>query len=312
MQQQSGWVRYALTSFLLFGITNFLLGAIAEMTGRNPQASITAPMLLWIGMGLMGGGAVVIFRVRGRGFRGIPAPRFAVIAAVAGITLALGMLTLKIGLAREPLARGPIVAVTSANSIIVALLALVVLREKLSGLQLAGLLTIVAGIGIMAAGGRSATGWGAILFGLLTMLLFGITNFLLKYAGHHRTDSISATAILWISAGVFGLLAVGVSFGVGRGLAGLETWPLRLLALVTGLFLGGGMLALKLAVSRGPGGPATAITGSNAVLVTLLDRLVFGHLPPLYKIVGMVVALVGIAVLALGQRRRAPVPGEKS
>lgn len=38
------------------------------------------------------------------------------------------------------------------------------------------------------------------------MMMFGITNSLLKYAAHEKMDSIFASQILWLSVRLFGLL----------------------------------------------------------------------------------------------------------
>ena len=65
------------------------------------------------------------------------------------------------------------------------------------------------------------------------------------------------------------------------------------------------MLFLKLAVTKGPGGPATAITGSNSILVALFEFLVFAHVPPAQKLAGMGIAIAGIVVLSLAGGRRA-------
>jgi drug/metabolite transporter (DMT)-like permease len=59
------------------------------------------------------------------------------------------------------------------------------------------------------------------------------------------------------------------------------------------------MLEIKIAVTKGPGGTATAITGANALLVTVLDRIFFGHMPPAIKLIGMATALGGIGILVL-------------
>ncbi len=74
---------------------------------------------------------------------------------------------------------------------------------------------------------------------------------------------------------------------------------LIVIALSAGFTLGLGMLTLKLAVTKGPAGSATAIAGCNALLVTLLDLLAFGHLPTFQKIIGMFTAIVGIVILSL-------------
>lgn len=300
------WIAYALLGFFGFGITNFLLGCIAHWSGGNVDASISAPILVWFAMGVAGGIAALLFRTTGRGYQGIPGKKFVWVAIVAGITLSAGMLTLKLGLASEPTARGPIVAITATNSMLVALLAYLLLKEKLTAKQLAGFFVIVTGLVTIGLANGVNASFKGLFFGLLTMLLFGITNYLLKYAGHHGTNSLSATAVLWLASGGVGLVGLMVTFGIGRGLAGLDSPGIIVAALVAGLFLALGMFGIKTAVTKGPGGPATAITGSNALLVTFLDWAIFGILPPTQKTIGMFVVLLGIVVLALGGRHAAP------
>jgi drug/metabolite transporter (DMT)-like permease len=298
------WVGYALASFFCYGVTNSLLGAIFEWSDRNPDASITAPFILWMTMGVVGVGASGVFKLRGRGFRGLPARRFVWIAAAAGVTLSAAMLTLKLGLASDPGAKGPIVAITSANAMIVALGAWFILREKLSKGQLLGMFVIICGIAVMALGAGAGSSSRGLLFGLATMVLFGVTNFLLKYAGHHGSNSVTIAAILWLSAGVCGVLAIGYCLVRYGHLPGMQQPSLILWAILAGVTLALGMLLLKLAVTKGPGGPATAITGSNSILVALFEFLVFVHIPPVQKLIGMGIAIAGIIVLSLSVNHR--------
>jgi drug/metabolite transporter (DMT)-like permease len=142
---------------------------------------------------------------------------------VAGITLSLGMLTLKLGLASEPTARGPIVAISTTNSMLVATLSFFFLKEALTKRQLFGFLIIITGLVITGLSSGSHASLSGLIFGLLTMLLFGVTNYLLKYAGHNGINSATATVILWLSSRVVGLFAIVGSFALGRGLAGLHS-----------------------------------------------------------------------------------------
>jgi drug/metabolite transporter (DMT)-like permease len=73
------------------------------------------------------------------------------------------------------------------------------------------------------------------------------------------------------------------------------------LALLAGVFLALGMLFVKKAVTVGPAGPATAVSGSNAIVVSLLDYWFLGHWLPTLKLAGMLVAVAGIAALALAR-----------
>lgn len=300
------WMRYALGSFICFGITNSLLGAIFEWSGRNPQTSVTAPFIVWFSMGFVGLITAAVFKVSGRGYQGIPSPRLAWIAAIAGIFLSLGMLTLKLGLASDPGSKGPIVAITSTNAMLVALGAWLLIKEKLSGLQLSGMLVIISGIAVMALGHGSNTSLSGLFWGLATMLFFGITNFLLKFAGHHGINSVSATALLWLSSGICGALAITwclINYG---HLPGLEQPALIFWSALAGVSLALGMLFIKLAVTQGPAGPATAITGSNSILVAIFEFLVFAHIPPIQKLVGMGITIIGIIILSLGGSHRSP------
>jgi transporter family protein len=296
------WVAYALGSFFCYGVTNSLLGAIFEWSDRDPSAPITAPFILWMTMGAFGVGAAVLFGVSGRGYKGLPSRRYVWVAVAAGITLSTAMLTLKLGLSSDPEAKGPIVAITSANAMIVALGAWIILRERLSVGQVLGMVVIIGGITVMALGSGTGSSARGLLFGLATMVLFGITNFLLKYAGSHGSDSITTTAILWLSAGVCGLLAIAYCLARYGRLPGMEEPSLVLWAVLAGATLALGMLFLKLAVTNGPGGPATAITGSNSILVVIFEFLVFTHIPPTQKLIGMGIAIAGIIVLSLAPR----------
>ena len=298
-----GWVGYALGSFACYGITNSLLGAIFEWSERNPDTPVTAPFVLWITMGVVGVLAGGVFKLSGRGYKGLPSRRFVWIAALAGVTLSAGMLTLKLGLASDPDAKGPIVAITSASAMIVAVLAFFLLRERLKKGQVLGMIVIIGGIIVMALGSGTHSSARGLLFGLATMVLFGVTNFLLKYAGHHGSDSVTTTAVLWLSAGACGLVAIVVSLAVYGHLPGMQEVRLILWAVLAGVSLSLGMLLIKLAVTKGPGGPATAITGSNSVLVVLFEFLVFAHVPPTQKLIGMGIAIAGIIILSLGGAR---------
>ncbi len=294
------WIFFALCTFAFFGVTNFILGYIAEVNPSGHNGNITAAMILWVGMGFMGVVSSVRLFARYRTFPGIQGKKFIVFSAVAGVSLAIAMLSLKVGMAADPLSKGPIVAITSVNSLLVALLAHVILKESLNKFHLWGMLVSVGGIIVMVLGDMSYAGILGILFGLLTMSLFSFTNFILKWLGYHGNDSISVVTILWLAAGTFGALALGYRFLTGQNMIGLEETNLQLLALAAGILLGLGMLTLKMGVSAGPAGPMVAIASSNAILVAFLDRVLLGHLPAPLKLAGMLAAVLGIVIIALG------------
>lgn len=295
------WLFFALGTLLFFGVTNFFLGFISEKSAGDPAASIHAAMILWLGAGILGLAGTCALKISGRGFSGLPGKKHFVLPMTAGVTLALGMLLLKISLAANPLAKGPIVAITSSNSLVVALLAWGFLREKLSLGQWAGFLIIVTGIVVLSLAGKAVGHYGAVFYAVIAMILFGLTNFILKLAGEQGSDSVTAAVVLWLSVGACGLLAIAWHWLEEAHFPALRTPFLDWLALLAGIFLALGMLGIKKAVTLGQAGPATAVSGSNAILVSLLDFALLGHwLPPL-KLAGMLAAIAGIVVLALAR-----------
>ncbi|MCU0237485.1 MAG: DMT family transporter [Acidobacteria bacterium] len=296
-----GWLAWALASLLFFAATNFILGYIAEKSAADPAASVKAAMILWLGTGLLGGAATVGFRFSGRGFAGLAGRNPLLLPLAAGVSLALGMLLLKSGLAANPLAKGPIVAVASSSSLVVALLAWALLREKLSLGQWAGFLVIIAGIAMVSMGGGGRADRLALAFACLAMFLFGATNFMLKLAGTRGSDSLTAAVVLWLAVGGCGLLAIAGHRVFFSHFPLLASPRLSVLALLAGAFLALGMLGIKKAVTLGPAGPATAVSGSNAILVGVLDLALLGHGLPGLKLAGMLAAVAGIVVLALAK-----------
>ena len=291
---------------LCFGATNFLLGFVAEKSAADPGASVKAAMVLWLGCGLLGVAGAVLLKATGRGFSGMPDRRSYGAPFAAGVALALGMLLLKSSLAANPLAKGPMVAVTSSNSLVVALLAWAFIRERLSSGQWAGLAVIAAGIALvsLSSGGRAQL--GALALAVAAMLLFGVTNFLLKLAGRSGCDSLTAAVVLWLAVGACGVMAVaGRWLGQARFPA-LAAPLFTLLAFLAGATLALGMLGIKKAVTLGQAGPASAVSGSNALLVSLLDLAVLGHWLSWLKLAGMLTAVAGIVVLALARPLRKP------
>ncbi len=298
------WRSYALLTFFLFGLTNFILGFIAEKTILIKNSSLSSAMILWLGMGLIGLISMMVFRLRNNSVFKALEKKHLFIAAISGITLSLGMLSLKLGFVFDPISKGPIVAIVSTNSLIVAILSWYFLKEKLLRIQLFGFMVIIAGVIVISLSNMSRTSLIAVSFGIMTMLLFAITNYILKYLGSLGLNSIKVVSILWIFSGISGLMAIGFDLGIGSGNVLLLPLNYKLLAFTAGIFLGFGMLSLKLAVSKGPAGPVVAIAGSNAILVTVLDLFVFQQMPPVIKLAGMGITLVGIFVATFFKKEK--------
>ncbi len=300
-KRRRSWLFFALAALFFFGVTNFILGFISEKSTADRAANVKSALILWLGAGLLGLGGAAYFKISARGFSGFPRKKSFLFPVAAGFTLALGMLLLKISLSANPLAKGPIVAITSSNALIVAFLAWVFLRERLSTGQWAGIAIILTGIVLVSLGNGSGSRFGAVGIAVLAMVLFGLTNFILKLAGEHGCNSVTAAVVLWLTVGGCGLLALAWHWLQKSRFPELRPAGLAWLALLAGGFMALGMLCIKKAVTSGPAGPAAAVSGSNAILVSLLDFWLLGHWLPALKLAGMLTAVAGIGVLAMAR-----------
>ncbi len=137
------------------------------------------------------------------------------------------------------------------------------------------------------------------IYALITMLMFGTTNFLVKYAGHSNMDSIFTSIVLWLATGATGLIFLLVYHReFAENLKSTNPW-LLLLPVAAGVALALGMYSIKIALTKGPAGPTVAITAANAFIVAALAYLLLGEeLSPL-KIAGMLVIFAGIVMISL-------------
>lgn len=143
------------------------------------------------------------------------------------------------------------------------------------------------------------------LYALGAFVMFGVTNFLLKYASVKGVPSIEGTVVLWLATGLVGLL--GVMVMIARGLfnpslnprlAGVN--PIHFtIAMAAGVTLALGMYFLKSAVSLGKAGPATAIALSNAVLVAALSWALLRESLSASELLGMALFIAAVLVFAL-------------
>ncbi len=136
------WWSYAIITMVMFALTNFFV----KMAGAQGMDSIFASTLLWLATGAVG----VIFIIYGIytgdfqknlekiGKLSILLPVF------AGVFLAIGMYTIKKAMSSGP--AGPSVAIANSNAVLVAILAYIVLNEKLTLPKIGGMALIIAGI----------------------------------------------------------------------------------------------------------------------------------------------------------------------
>ena len=139
------------------------------------------------------------------------------------------------------------------------------------------------------------------MYAIGTMILFAMTNFLVKLAGEGGMDSIFAANLIWLSAGAVGVVFLTYGLYTGSFQDGIRNNSVKMLALpiLAGVFLALGMYTIKRAVTLGDAGPSVAIANSNAIIVAALAWLVLGEELSATEIGGMVMVIGGIIIMSV-------------
>ncbi len=139
------------------------------------------------------------------------------------------------------------------------------------------------------------------VYAAITMVMFGITNFLVKLAGYYHMDSIFTSIVLWIAVGIVGVIFLGYYIYQGSFQENLKNTPTiyLLLPIFAGIALAIGMYSIKIALTKGPAGPTVAISASNAFLVAVLAFFTIGEKLSAGKLVGMFIIIAGIIVMTI-------------
>ena len=120
----------------------------------------------------------------------------------------------------------------------------------------------------------------------------GVATFLLKYV----SDDLSPYQINFLMAA--GMVVIGVpAVLIADGTLAMPRARLPL-GITIGLLMAAGSILYVLAVSKLPVGLASAIATSYVVVVVVLSRLVLDESLTPVKIVGLVLTVVGVALLS--------------
>ncbi len=139
------------------------------------------------------------------------------------------------------------------------------------------------------------------IYAIGTMVLFALTNFLVKVAGEGGMDSVFAANLIWLSAGAVGVVFMIYGLYTGsfqRGLSETNS-KMLLLPIIAGVSLAFGMYLIKKAVTAGDAGPSVAIANSNAIIVALLAWIFLNEELSMSEIGGMAMIIGGIVVMSV-------------
>ena len=240
-----------------------------------------------------------------RGHRFDRRPIAAVYGLLIGLTGAGGQLLLF-----KALTMGPaylIFPVISLSPAITVLLALALLRERVSRLGAVGVVLALAAIVLFSISSGSSEGASGpwLLLAVLICVAWGVQAFFMRKAATVGVND--GTTFGWMT--ISGLLLVPVALVMIGGLPDDAPWQAPALAAVTQLLNAVGALFLVMALSRGKATIVAPVTNALApVLTIILSLLVYQTLPSVFAGIGIVLALAGSTLLVYTDEKRGEAP----
>lgn len=308
------WALWAMLALVCFSVNIFLLSAIGKQSDDPAIANISAIVVVWCAAGGLGLIAVLVRRICRGGDSFFPSltGRLAAHIAIAGSVQTGGMFFLAEAVAALPGGAAPITAMLPLNCLVVSIFAFKVMGEKLRRFHVMGIGVALAGPVVMAVSDFSESFLKGLVFGALTAVLFGASNFHRKYTMFRGGETFDILGLFLMTVGAWSLLVMSIFFLTGRGLPGISNSPSSLsLSITSGVLWATGTGFLQLAL-QGLGGPASAIANMNSVGVLILERVCFGSQLSAVKGLGMFCCLAGVAVLAMVPAKQARVGRDSS
>lgn len=137
----------------------------------------------------------------------------------------------------------------------------------------------------------------ALLFALGTFVLWGTTNFLIRY-GEEKTGikPTEFTAVMWISIGILGVVLLAYLYLTGNGITLNKDLAFPVAA---GVLLGIGILSFSYALSHTStaAGATAAVATSNAVFTTALAFVFMEEKLEPKQWIGIATVVLGIVIL---------------
>jgi drug/metabolite transporter (DMT)-like permease len=278
------WLTWTMLALLSWGVWAALSKLLGEaLSPEQSQVLSTIGMLpIFLPLALSRRATL-----RGASRRGV------FLALLGGIVTCLGNVAYYSALARGGKV-ATVVSLTALYPLATVLLAVLILKERLNRIQLAGVALSLVAIwlfNIQGDGFLSAT----VVFAILPILLWGLSGFLQKVATNHL--SAETAALVYLSA----FLPVGLVLALTMRDSWPDVIPFRTWALVLalGFFLAFGNFAILGAFARGGKAAVIAPLGSLYPLVSVPIAVLFlRERIGLREIIGIAFALVSVAALS--------------
>jgi drug/metabolite transporter (DMT)-like permease len=244
-----------------------------------------------------------VFALRGQRFD--RRPKAAIYGLLIGLTGAGGQLLLF-----QALTMGPaylIFPIVSISPAITVLMAMVLLRERITALAAVGLVAALAAILLFSiTGGDSDVSSGPWLpLAVLICVAWGVQAYFMR-----KTATIGvneATTFGWMAITAIALIPVAVI-----SMGGIPTgfpWQAPVLTAATQVLNAVGALFLVMALSRGKATIVAPTTNALAPALTIVVSLIaYQTLPTPYGAVGIVLALLGSTLMVYSDEKRGEAP----
>ncbi|MDG4666548.1 DMT family transporter [Mycobacterium sp. 236(2023)] len=289
------WIFYAALLILFWGVWGAFSALPATKYGYPDEMIYSIWALTMI--------IPAAFALRGQQFD--RRPQAAIYGLLIGLTGAGGQLLLF-----QALTMGPaylIFPIVSISPAITVLMAMVLLRERISKLAAVGLVAALAAIVLFSVTGAqddASTGpW--LPLAILICIAWGVQAYFMR-----KTATIGvndATTFGWMAVSAVVLIPVAL-FSLGEIPLDFP-WQAPALAAGTQILNAVGALFLVMALSRGKATIVAPTTNALAPALTIVVSLIaYQTLPSPYGAVGIVLALVGSTLMVYSDEKRGEAP----
>ncbi|MEU2658366.1 DMT family transporter [Streptomyces sp. NPDC007325] len=294
-----GWILYAALLVLFWGVWGAFSSRPTELYGYP----VEMVYIIWSFTMLLP--AAVALRRQSFDRR----PVAAAYGLLAGLTGAGGQLVLF-----QALSDGPaylIFPIVSLSPVITVLMALVLLRERISplaGVGVAAALIAIVLVSIPAGGGDGRASGAWLPLAVVVCAAWGAQAFFMRKAALAGVND--ATTFGWMT--VSGLLLAPVAYAMMGGLPQGAPWQAPSLTAGTQLLNAVGALFLVMALSRGKATVVAPLTNALApVLTIVLSLVVYRTLPTVWATTGIVLAVAGSTLMVYSDEKRGGAPSAR-
>ncbi|MET0457152.1 MAG: DMT family transporter [Mycobacterium sp.] len=289
--QTRSWIFYAALLILFWGVWGAFSALPATKYGYPDEMIYCIWALTMI--------IPAAFALRGQRFD--RRPKAAMYGLLIGLTGAGGQLLLF-----QALTMGPaylIFPIVSISPAITVVMAMVLLRERVSGLAIVGLVAALAAIVLFSITSADSDGSSGpwLPLAVLICVAWGVQAYFMR-----KTATIGvndATTFGWMA--ISGLLLIPVALISLGGIPLDFPWQAPALTAGTQLLNAVGALFLVMALSRGKASIVAPTTNALAPALTIVVSLIaYQTLPSPYGAIGIVLALVGSTLMVYSDEKR--------